>query len=77
MASKAKCVHCGKEVYEFVTECPACGKPVANKHAPTSVADAPWTWKKTDHSKKAPVGLIAASLVVIIAGIALYFLKFK
>lgn len=78
MASKAKCVHCGKDVFEFATECPFCHKPVANKHAPTNVDDAPWTWGKTSHKKNMPIGIIAACLTIaVIAGIVLYVIIFK
>jgi uncharacterized membrane protein YvbJ len=73
----ARCVHCGKEVFEFAVECPYCKKPVANPHAPTNVSAEPKTWKKTSHRKKFPIGIIAVCLaVVVIAAVALYFLKF-
>ncbi|MBN2158200.1 MAG: hypothetical protein JW807_02305 [Spirochaetes bacterium] len=69
----AKCVNCGKEVFEYAAECPYCKKPIANPHAPTKIANAPWTWKKTSYGKKAPYGIIAVCLAAaIIAAIVLY-----
>lgn len=69
----AKCVHCGKEVFEYAKECPYCKKPIANPNAPTNVAKAPWTWKKTSYRKKTPYGVIAACLAaIIIAAVVVY-----
>jgi uncharacterized membrane protein YvbJ len=75
---KAKCVHCGKEVFEWAPECPYCKKPIANPHAPTNVAPAPRTWKEVSYKKKSRTVIIAAGIVlVIIAAIVLYIIKFK
>ena len=76
MAVKVKCVHCGKKVFEMVTECPFCGKPVANKWAPTNVAASPRTWKETGSRKKNPVlFIVIGAILVAAAAVAIYFLK--
>jgi uncharacterized membrane protein YvbJ len=76
MPVKVKCVHCGTEVFEFVNECPNCGKPVANKYAPTNVSASPWSWKSSGNRKKSPVGLIAAgAALIIVAAWVIYFIK--
>lgn len=75
--NKAYCVHCGKEVSEFATLCPFCKKPVANPHAPTEVSPEPKTWKKTSYAKKAPVGILIACAMVVIAAVVVYLVKFS
>ena len=72
-AKKVKCIHCGTLVDEFVTECPNCGKPVANKWAPTRVSEAPWKWTpaKKKMNPLIPIGAIA----VVVAVAALVYLR--
>lgn len=73
----AYCVHCGKPVFEFATECPHCKKPVANPNAPTKMSAEPKTWKKKSYAKKAPVGIIIACVaVIIIAAVVFYMVKY-
>jgi len=69
-----KCVHCGKEVFEWAPECPYCKKPIANPDAPTKMSAEPKTWKKTSYRKKSPVGLMAAVAAAIVIAAAVYFL---
>ncbi|OHD62781.1 MAG: hypothetical protein A2176_14895 [Spirochaetes bacterium RBG_13_51_14] len=72
----AKCVHCGKEVFEWATDCPYCKRPIANPDAPTNVSPAPWKWKKVSYKKKSPVGLIIAGVVIIgVVAFVLYYFK--
>ncbi len=74
MPSKVKCVHCGTDVFEFVNECPNCGKPVANKWAPTNLSASPASWKKTDSKKKSPVPFLVAGIALIAIAVAAFFL---
>ncbi|HNX22587.1 MAG TPA: hypothetical protein PKG60_00965 [Spirochaetota bacterium] len=76
MSVKVKCVHCGTLVNEFTAECPNCGKPVANKDAPTNVTASPWKMKKVDHGKKMPVIPILIAVFAVIA-IAIYFIAVR
>jgi uncharacterized membrane protein YvbJ len=76
MPAKAKCVHCGKEVFEFVTKCPECGKPVANKYAPVNTSDSPWNSKQENHKKTSLVLPVTILCVVLTVGyIAFHFVK--
>ncbi|MCP4131073.1 MAG: hypothetical protein GY754_08845 [bacterium] len=77
MTAKAKCVHCGELVHEFTVDCPKCGKPVANKDAPTDVGAVPWKASTKSSGKKSPViPVIISILVIAIAAALVYFLKF-
>lgn len=76
MSVQVKCVHCGALVNEFAAECPKCGKPVANRDAPTKVTESPWKMKKTDHGKKSPVIPVVIIALVVIAAV-LFFLVLK
>lgn len=69
-----KCVHCGKEVFEWAAECPYCKKPIANPDAPTKLSAEPKTWKKTSYRKKSPALLIAAIAVIVVLAAAAYYL---
>ncbi len=72
-----KCVHCGKEVFEWAPECPYCKKPIANPDAPTKMSAEPKTWKKTSYRKKSSVALAAAAVAaVIIAAAVVYFVMY-
>ena len=72
-----KCVHCGKEVFEWAPECPYCKKPIANPHAPTNMSPEPKTWKKTSYRKKSPIGLIAAiAAAIVIAAAVFYYIMY-
>lgn len=76
--STIKCVHCGKEVFEWAPECPYCKKPIANPDAPTKMSQEPKTWKKTSYRKKSPLPIIIAAAIVVIAAAAVwYFMKFS
>ena len=77
MSVKVKCVHCGELVNEFETDCPKCGKPVANKDAPTNVSEAPWKMSKQSQKKQSPVIPVVIILLIGAAAAAIYFLKFK
>lgn len=70
---KVRCIHCGKEVNEFESQCPYCGKPTANRHAPTNVGDEPWKWKRDSQAKKTPVWAIIAVTALILIGAAIFF----
>jgi uncharacterized membrane protein YvbJ len=72
MAKKVKCVHCGTMVDEFVTECPKCGKPVANKWAPTGVTEAPWKWTRAKKKMNPLIPIAAVVGVLALAGIIYY-----
>jgi uncharacterized membrane protein YvbJ len=74
---KVKCVHCGAQVSEWTTECPKCGKPVANPDAPTDVSASPRTWKATgQYKKKSSIPyIILGILIVVIVVAVIYFLS--
>ena len=72
-----KCIHCGYAVHEFTPECPQCGKPVANKDAPTDLGKDPWQFKTNYRKKMSPFLVIAIITVVIgiIGAIAFFVLN--
>jgi uncharacterized membrane protein YvbJ len=74
---KVKCVHCGEQVSEWTTDCPKCGKPVANPDAPTNVSASPRSWKATGGQKKknSLQYIIFGILIVIIVIAVIYFLN--
>jgi len=67
---KAKSVHCGKEVFDLAADCPFCGKPIANREAPTNVSASPWGWKNRDVGKSNARLIIAVVAVVLAAAAA-------
>ncbi len=73
MTVQVKCVHCGAMVHEFTTDCPECGKPVANKDAPTQVSESPRNMSTTSYGKKSPVVPIAVVVIVILALLTAYY----
>jgi len=78
MSVKVKCVHCGKLVDEFTNKCPSCGKPVANKYAPTDVPESPSTWKSTSLGKKSyAIYVFVAIAALLIIAVAVYFIVLK
>ena len=74
MTVKVKCVHCGVDVKEWDVKCPSCGKPVANKDAPTNVSKSPATWKASGSGKKSSMPMIIGVVVVISAIATVLFL---
>ncbi len=72
---KVKCVHCGEMVNEFASLCPKCGKPVANKDAPTNVPESPWKWSTKASGKKKLNPLIIGALALASALILFLLIK--
>ncbi len=76
MSVKVKCVHCGTLVDEFAAKCPSCGKPPANRDAPTDVPDAPSTWRTAPAGRKTSTRyFIIAVVAVILVAAAIYFIQ--
>ena len=69
---KTKCVHCGFLVHEFTTECPSCGKPVANKYAPTNVSNPPWNWHAESKRSNPAIPVMIIVTVIAIAGVVIF-----
>ncbi len=74
MPSKSKCVHCGEEIYEWVRDCPKCGRPVANPDAPL-VKDL--KWKTGGQNRKKNMMPLLIAVILIVLAIAVYFLKYQ
>ena len=74
---KTKCVHCGFLVHEFTTECPSCGKPIANKYAPTKVSDLNWKNSASKNKKTNPVIAIAIIVAIFTVAGLIYFALLK
>ena len=73
---KVKCVHCGEQVSEWTTDCPKCGKPVANPDAPTDLSASPRSWKATGQHKKSSLQYIILGVLIVVVVIAvIYFLN--
>lgn len=74
---KVKCVHCGEKVSEWTIECPNCGKPVANPHAPTNMFEPNWDPKRGDQyrKKKSLVFILTGIFAFIAIAAIIYFLK--
>ncbi len=70
--AEVKCIHCGEMVYETSTECPKCGKPIANPDAPTDVLGSPREWKKDVQKKNTMLPIILVGIAVAL--VVLFFL---
>jgi len=73
---KVNCVQCGIKVSEWTTQCPNCGRPVANKDAPI-LADLRFSPTRGSQYRKKKSLLFTISGLLIIIGISsiIYFLK--
>ncbi len=76
MTIQVKCIHCGHMAHEFTATCPKCGKPTANKWAPTEVSSPPWNWSRQRRGIN-PVYPIAAIVIVLALGGILAFVLLK
>ena len=74
---KVNCVHCGEKVSEWTVECPNCGKPVANPHAPTNVSDQNWNPNRGLQYKKnnTLLFILIGILTLVVIGSIVYFVK--
>lgn len=73
--AEVKCTHCGEMVYESSTDCPKCGKPIANPDAPTDVPDSPRNWKSTSQKKDNTMLYIIVGGIIVVAVILILLFK--
>ena len=60
--------------HEFTNLCPNCGKPTANKWAPTEVSSPPWKWSTHRRELNPVYPITAISILLAVAGFLIFYL---